>query len=128
MNIYDDKTLYKLIVKIGLFVVAGSAFFAALGGGLKAGLFVLWLAIAVCIFWGVAFLAAGTIGNVSSKSLIINLIKFENDIMACKLLILLVSLILALSSVAVWNFLDHKFPDKERNIPVSEFPAPQEHQ
>ncbi len=127
MNIHDDKTLYKLIAAVGLFIFAMLLIPAAINGGLKAVLFVSWLGIAFAISLIIAAFTIGKLtGNYSSGGFIKNYVDIWFDMGFYKSCLIVLFIIVVLASASVWNFLDRKIPDQRYNdLPVSEIPNSQ---
>ncbi len=124
MNIYDDKTLYKLISGIGFVIFSVAIIPAFINGGPKAALFVFWLGIAIAAFLVIVALIVEKIsGDYSSGGFVRNYANIWFDMNSFKAVVSLVFIILLMASAAVWGFLDRKMPNqKPGDLPVSELP------
>lgn len=110
MDIFSDKTIYKLTAGAMLIVSIFMLSLAAITGGLKMFLFIAWLICAVLIFLLVISLLMFQKSLLSSsKSLLTRITGGVIDFQLFKIFSLILAICLGLISGSVWIYLDKKF-------------------
>lgn len=115
MNIYDDKTVYKIIA--GIFVTFSVLMIisAAAHGGLKTALFAVWLIVAVIILATVFSSSIKANLPKDAKSPVENFMAVYWNYFCFRTFLWFIIFLLCVASLFVWEYLDQRFPAQQES-------------